>query len=108
VTKLTVICEGWRPLRKNTLLGFASINIVELGLKVHDVALHQKNGRTWAQLPARPWIKDGQLVTDERGKVQYSPLFEFSHREVQDAFSRAVIAAIERVDPSALALEAAT
>jgi hypothetical protein len=35
-----------------------------------DVAIHTKNGSTWAQPPAKPQIRDGALVKDETGKVQ--------------------------------------
>lgn len=67
--KLTIICDGWRPLRRNTLLGFASIEIVELDLKVHEITIHQKGDRQWAALPSRPWVKDGAVVTDDAGKI---------------------------------------
>ena len=105
MTKLTVTCEGWKPLQRNTLLGFAGITIGELELKVYDVALHQKDGRMWAALPARPWIKDGALVVDENGKPQYSPVLEFDRRETRDAFSRAVVRAIGERFPDALEME---
>jgi hypothetical protein len=45
VSKLTVTCADWRPLKRNTLLGFARIRVVELGLTIHDVAIHQKGER---------------------------------------------------------------
>jgi hypothetical protein len=70
MSKLTVACSDWRPLRKNTLCGFARVRIVELDLVVIDVGVHRKGDRIWAQLPARPWVKDGAVVTDEAGKVQ--------------------------------------
>jgi hypothetical protein len=105
--KLTIICLSWRPLRKNTLVGFAGIEIRELGLKVHDLALHQKGDRTWAALPSRPWIRDGAVVTDDAGKVQYSSIFEFTRSAVRDAFSAAVIRAVCERFPDALALEKA-
>ncbi len=109
MSKLTLTCSDWRALQKNTLLGFARISIVELGLTIHDVAVHQKGDRMWAALPARPWIKDGAVVTDDAGKVQYSPLLEFGRREVRDAFSNAVIHAVLESFPDALPIaEAAT
>ena len=104
--KLSVVCTDWRPLHKNTLCGFALIHITELGLKIHDVAIHQKSDRMWAALPARPWIRDGSVVTDEAGKVQYSPLFEFTRLKVRDAFSAAVVRAVRERFPHALELEA--
>jgi hypothetical protein len=61
-----------------------------------------------AALLARPWIKDGAVVTDDAGKAQYSPILEFDRREVREAFGRAVIAAVRRFDHNALAMEEAT
>jgi hypothetical protein len=103
MSKVSVICLDWRALRKNTLLGFAKICISELNLVIHDVALHRSHGRLWAQLPSRPWVRDGQVVHDETGKVQYSPLLEFGRREVRDAFSAAVVRAVAERFPDAFA-----
>ena len=104
MTKLTITCESWKPLRRHSLLGFASITIGELELKIHDVAVHQKADRMWAALPARPWVQNGAVVVGDDGKVQYSPILEFSRREVRDAFSNAVIRAVTERFPAALAL----
>jgi hypothetical protein len=107
MSKLTVSCADWRPLRKNTLLGFARIRIAELDLTIHDVAIHESHGKRWAQLPSRPWIEGDRLVRDDAGKVKYSPLLEFSRREVRDAFSQSVISAVLRFAPDALDLRGA-
>jgi hypothetical protein len=104
VSKLSVTCADWRPLHRNTLRGFARVRIAELDLTIHDVAIHEKNGRAWAQMPAKPWIRDGQLVADDTGKVQYSPILEFNRREVREAFSQRVIAAVINFAPQALDL----
>jgi hypothetical protein len=99
--KSTVVCEDWKSLNRNTLRGFAVVRIQELHLIIRDVAVHEKNGRRWAQLPAKPQIKDGAIVKDATGRSQYFPIMEFSGREVQDAFSAAVINAIQARDPNA-------
>jgi hypothetical protein len=52
--KLTVRVESFTPRCKNTLRGFATVKIAELHLIINDVAIHTKNGQTWAQLPSRP------------------------------------------------------
>jgi len=101
--KLTVRCVGWRQLCKNTLRGFATIQIAELRMTICEVAIHKKNGKLWAQPPSRPWVKEGQLVRGEDGKVQYSPLFEFDNGAVRAAFSDVVVRAVIEFD--ALALE---
>jgi len=100
--KLTIRCIGWRPFCRNTLRGFAAIQIAELRMTMREVAVHEQNGRTWAQPPARPWVKEGQLVRGDDGEVQYSPLFEFDDGKVRHAFSDAVIRAVLRFDEHAL------
>ena len=49
--------NDFRPYRKNTLQGFATIQFVENKLELRDVALHDKNGSRWFQLPAKPFDK---------------------------------------------------
>jgi hypothetical protein len=74
-------------------------------LAVHSVAVHEKNGKTWAQLPSQPWIKDGAHVKGEDGKPQYSPLFEFDSAAVRQAFSATAVRAVLTAFPDALECE---
>jgi hypothetical protein len=99
---LTIECEEFKPLVRNTLRGFATITIKEMRLRVKDVALHVKNDRQWAALPAKPQIKDGAVIIDASGKAQYTNVFEFTDRPTSDAFSRAVIDAVQKSNPTAL------
>lgn len=94
MSKLDIECVGFKPLLRNTLRGFADIRVPALRLVIHDVAVHQKNESRWAQLPAKAQIRDAALVKNEAGKIQYWPVLEFESREVSDAFSRAVVAAV--------------
>ena len=71
-------------------------------LAFHEVAIHEKNGKAWAQLPSRPWLKDGQPVTGDDGRVKYQPLHEFDTSAVRAAFSDACVAAVVAFDPAAL------
>jgi hypothetical protein len=104
-SKLTITCQGFHPLVRNTLRGFASISIAELKLTIHDVAVHEKGESRWAQLPAKAQVRDGELVRDSAGKIQYWPVLEFSSRTVRDAFSERVIAALLEFAPGAFDLE---
>jgi hypothetical protein len=105
--KLTVRVTAWRPFHKNRLRGFAAVKVEDLRLSFLEVAVHERDGKTWAQLPSRPWVKDGQLVTGEDGKVKYQPLHEFDSAAVRTAFSNAVIRAVLDFAPEALAEGAA-
>ena len=87
-------------MNRNSLRGFASVRIG--GLLVRDVAVHNSNGKRWAQLPSKPMIgSDGVAMKDDRGKTRYVPLLEWSRRELSDDFSASVIEAVEREHPHA-------
>jgi hypothetical protein len=101
MSKLTVVCEDFRPFARNTLVGFAQVRIKDMALVVKDIALHQKNAARWAALPAKPMLKDGAIVKDTEGKGQYVSVMEFTSREARDAFSAAVIAAVLAHSPNA-------
>jgi hypothetical protein len=101
VSKHTVECLGFKPLARNTLVGFAKVRISELKLVINDVALHQKGDSRWAALPAKPQIRDGALIKDEHDKIAYLPVLEFESREAAAAFSAAVWRAVEAVAPPA-------
>jgi hypothetical protein len=104
-SKFTITCEGFRPLVRNTLRGFASVTIAELKLTIRDIAVHEKGESRWAQLPAKPQIRDGELVGDDAGKIQYWPIMEFTSPAVRDAFSARVVEALLEFAPSAFDLE---
>src|SRR5512143_2488521 len=99
---LTIECEDFRPVARNTLKGFAVIAIKEIRLRIKDVALHTKGNTQWAALPAKPQIKNGAVVTNVDGKAQYQNILEFADRSTSDAFSRAVVDAILKFNPRAL------
>jgi hypothetical protein len=105
MTKLTVTCRDFKPLHRNSLRGFATIRINEMRLEIRDVAIHDKGESRWAQLPAKPQIRDGELVHDERGRVQYFHLMDFDSRAVSDAFSAAVVRAVLEFAPAAFECE---
>src|SRR5262249_34945054 len=87
--------QEFRPLRRDTLVGFAIISIVEPKLEIPDVAIHQKGASRWPQLAAKPQTKAGTLVKDAlSGKGQHVTILEFADRAVREAFSQAVIRAV--------------
>jgi hypothetical protein len=105
MTKLTVSCRGFRPLQRNTLRGFCEIHIADLRLTIKDIAIHEKGSARCAQLPAKPQLRDGELVHDADGKIQYFHLMSFDTRAVSDAFSAAVIRALLEFAPAAFEKE---
>jgi hypothetical protein len=104
--KHTIRCRGFRAFAKGTLVGFAVVHSAELRLTIHDVALHRKGASRWAQLPAKPMLRDGRQVADEAtGKPAYVSILELEGRETRDAFSAAVWRAVIEQDPEIAAEE---
>ena len=99
--KFTVECVGFHSIRRNTLKGYACINISELKLKVSDVAIHQRDAQRWAQLPAKPMVRDGELVRDGPNKLRWVEILEFADPKVARGFSSLVCEAVERFEPDA-------
>jgi hypothetical protein len=101
--KANLRCVGYKPVCRGTLRGFASIAFTDLHMVVHEIAIHEKNGKSWAQPPARPWLKDGVAVKGDNGKIIYSPpLIEFATPKVRWAWSDAVLRQVLAFDPRAL------
>ncbi len=95
-SKTSVICTAWKAHEKNTLKGFADLWLRAARLNISGVAVHEKNGKRWVQLPARPQLdKDRNLVRDSDGKVQYAKMMDFDSKEVADRFNAAAVKAIE-------------
>jgi hypothetical protein len=101
--KLAVSCVEWKPRTKNSLRGFASIEIPALHLRMIDIAIHvHPNGARWAALPAKPQIDRDGVAIRRDGKIQYTPLLAFTDRKTADAFSHRVIEAVLELAPDAL------
>jgi hypothetical protein len=87
----TVIrCTRFRPRRKNTLQGFADLELPRVGIVIRDCSWHRhENLKEWVSFPARPY-------EDKSGKTTWSPLIEFVEgaREARDQFQRQALAAI--------------
>jgi hypothetical protein len=92
-----VVCVDWKPFERNTLLGFAVVRIDPWQMTIHDIAIHQKNGARWAQLPAKPLLdrNTGQPLMGDNGRVRYVKIIEFTGRDVTDRFSNAVLDAVD-------------
>jgi hypothetical protein len=106
--KLTVRIEEWTPRRSNTLFGFVTVVIPEMRLRIVDLTVHESGDRRWVGLPGKPQIdKDGGTRHDDRGKVLYATVLQFTDRATRDAFSDRVIAALLEGWPNAFAAEEA-
>jgi hypothetical protein len=94
--KLSVECRAWKDFQSGTLRGFAEIRIAQMRLTIRDVVVHEMNGKRWAQMPAKAQInKDKELIKDRDGKIQYAKILDFDNKDVADAFSAAVLRAVD-------------
>jgi hypothetical protein len=82
-----ILIADWKPHQKNTLRGFFTATMPS-GLVIHDLMLHESNGKRWVGLPGRPW-------TDEKGTKQFVRIIEFSDRATADHFRDAVLSALD-------------
>jgi hypothetical protein len=98
----------FRPLRKGSLLGFATVRLGS-GLILYDDGVHRQGSRAWCSPPARPWINgDGSLVRDDAtGKVKYAPVVRFATHGVRSSWSRQILAALQEQYPEVIGPDAA-
>ena len=93
----------WRPLRKNSLLGFAKVELPS-GLVINDVTVLTSERGLWASPPSKPMVdRNGVTMKDPSGKLRYVQVIEFVSKETRNRFSSAVIEALRAVHPEALA-----
>jgi hypothetical protein len=91
----------WRPLRRNTLLGFATVEMPS-GMVMAEIGIMRAERGEWAAPPSKPQIdRDGVGMKDAAGKLKYTPLISFTSKERRDRFSDAVIEAMRAAHPEA-------
>jgi DNA-binding cell septation regulator SpoVG len=97
-----MILRGWRPITKNSLRGFADIEL-PIGLQIHDVPVLLGANGAWAALPAKPQLdKDGRQRVDANGRGLYTPIIEWRDKALRDGFSAAVIELVRAAHPGDL------
>src|ERR1700722_8331237 len=98
-----VIVTEWRPMPKNTLLGFCSAHLPS-GMQIADCSVHQKNGKFWVSPPGKPQLdRDGVALRDvATGRIKYLPIITFETKAIADRFSAQIIEALRRAFPEAL------
>jgi hypothetical protein len=102
VTQLTIVVEGFKPLRSNTLYDFVTITIPEMHMRIVDLTVHESHGKRWIGMPGKPQLdRDGIVRKNERGKVAYTPVLQFTDKATLDAFGARVVAALLEFAPAA-------
>ena len=54
---MAIEITDFREFKKNTLKGFMTARLTTVGLEIHDIAVHERDGQRWIQLPAKPFEK---------------------------------------------------
>jgi hypothetical protein len=92
----------WRPLSKNTMRGFVSVEMAS-GLVIHDAIVHAGKYGPWVALPGKPQLdQNGQPRRSPDGKLLYTSLLSWRSKPIADQFSRAVVSELLKVHPNAL------
>jgi hypothetical protein len=86
-------CVRFRSHIKNTLRGFADLELTRVGLVIRDCCWHRHaNGREWVSFPARPY-------ENRDGNTAWQPLIEFAEgaKQAREQFQAQALAAIHAV-----------
>lgn len=83
---LKVTIEKFRAHKKNTLIGFCNVELVDLGMIIKDCTVHQREGTTWISLPSRSY-------ENNEGETVWTDIVIFSDREKRDVFQTAAVSA---------------
>lgn len=86
---MTIKIISFTPYQKNTTLqGFVSVLLTSPGLEIGGIAVHEKDGKRWLQLPAKPYKKPD-------GKTGWSYLINFREKKNYQRFQKAILKAID-------------
>lgn len=75
---------SFRELNKNTLKGFVTVRLSNVGLEIRDIAIHEKNGKQWLQLPAKPYAK-------QDGSPGWSYILDFYDKDKLKSFQEVTL-----------------
>jgi hypothetical protein len=91
-----IVASNFRRLERNTLKGFVTLALEPSGLIIHDCTVHEKQGKAWIGMPAKPQINgDGTARTDSgSGKLLYRPVLEFKDRTARTRFQQVALEAV--------------
>jgi hypothetical protein len=102
VPRFSIKVESFKPQRAHTLVGFTTITVPELHLRIIDLPVHATGESRWANMPARPIIgNNGFVRRDARGRVAYTPALQFTDAKTRRRFSEVVIDQLIKFAPHA-------
>lgn len=88
---------AFRKLVKNTLQGFVTVRMTKIGIEIRDITVHEKNGKRWLGMPAKPQIdKTGSPIKDSNGKSKYVFIIDFYEKSFKEKFQEAVLNELQK------------
>jgi hypothetical protein len=91
----------WKQISKGSLVGRATV-LLPNGLEIADCVVFIKDGRFWATLPSHPLRdQDGVQLKDKTGRQRYSSPLKWTTKQLQNAWSEALIALVREAYPDA-------
>ena len=87
---MSIEIVNFRKYEKNTLKGFFTARLPNIGLEIRDCTLHSKNGERWIGLPSKPY--------DANGETKYSYIVKFYEKDKWELFQTEVLKALGNPD----------
>jgi hypothetical protein len=81
--------KNFKPFEKNTLRGFFDVELPS-GMILCGCTLHEREGRRWIGLPAKPYTK-------EDGSQSWVKIVDFVDRDKAKQFQESVLPAVPAV-----------
>ena len=78
----------FRPVSKGYLLGFVTVKLLTMGMEIRDIALFEKGGGKWVNLPRKEYQK-------RDGTKGWTELMRFTERSTHEKFQQEVLDALE-------------
>lgn len=85
---MSIECLDYRPVNKNSVLGYFDIRLTKQHLEIYDCVLLQKDGKRWVSMPNKPH-------TDAQGNKRYLPVVRVYEKDLQRPFMEAIKKAID-------------
>ena len=71
---------SYRSVNKGNLVGFMNLKVSKWGVTLNDLAIFQKNGHRWINMPARQY--------EDQGEKKFFAYIRFDTPELRDAFAK--------------------
>jgi hypothetical protein len=94
---MSIIASDWRPMVRNTLQGFVTLQLLPSGFVFRECALHVKGERRWIGLPSKPQIdaEGRHRIDPATSKRLYVPIVEVVGKDERARFQKTALAAVD-------------